>query len=215
MLIRKLRKRKSGFTLAELLVALVILGILSLCVYLITQAASFTFSRGQEVISSDDVKDIVLEYVKQEIRNSQTVYLTDDLVNYGAVCLTKGNLLFSSEFDGYLYTLASDVDGNINLTFPQEDGRAFPANATQYFVNPSDIYGDYVVRLTFSTVTNTETGKKQSLKASVTVYKKTDTSTPAAQGFEVITLINMSQKNGEINTQYAGTDGEVRYCFYA
>lgn len=215
MLIRKLRKRKSGFTLAELLVALVILGILSLCVYLITQAASFTFSRGQEVISSDDVKDIVLEYVKQEIRNSQTVYLTDDLVNYGSVCLTKGKLLFSSEFDGYLYTLASDVDGNINITFPQEDGRAFPANATQYFVNPSDIYGDYVVRLTFSTVTNTETGKKQSLKASVTVYKKTDTSTPAAQGFEVITLINMSQKNGEINTQYAGTDGEVRYCFYA
>ena len=71
------------------------------------------------------------------------------------------------------------------------------------------------MRLTFSTVTNTETGKKQSLKASVTVYKKTDTSTPAAQGFEVITLINMSQKNGEINTQYSGTDGEVRYCFYA
>ena len=80
MLLRKFRKHKSGFTLAELLVALVILGILSLCVYLITQAASFTFSKGQEVISADDVKDIILEYLKQELKTSTSVYLTDDLV---------------------------------------------------------------------------------------------------------------------------------------
>lgn len=215
MLLRRFRKRKSGFTLAELLVALVILGILSLCVYLITQAASFTFSKGQEVISSDDVKDIILEYIKQEIRNSTTVYLTDDLETYGSLCLTKGNLLFSSELDGYLYTLASDVDGNINLTYPASDDRVFPANAKPYFVNSTSIYGDYVVSVRFSIVQNMVTNKKQSIKISVAVYDGMDTGVLSAQGYEVVTLVNMSQQNGEIKTQDGENASVMRYCFYA
>lgn len=214
-MLRRFRKRKSGFTLAELLVALVILGILSICVYLITQSASFTFSRGQEVISADDVKDIVLEYIKQEVRNSSSVYLTDDLAAHGSVCLTKGNLLFSSELDGYLYKVASDVDGNINLTYPADDGRPFPAGAQAYFVNPTDIYGDYVVSVRFSALTNAVTGKQQALKISVSVYETAGAATPVIQGYEVVSLINMEQQKGQINTQYAVGLESVRYCFYA
>lgn len=215
MLLRRFRKRKSGFTLAELLVALVILGILSLCVYLITQAASFTFSRGEEVISSDDVKDIVLEYIKQEVRNSSVVYLTDDLAADGSAYITKGNLLFSSELDGYLYKATSNVDGNINLTYPADDGRPFPAGAQAYFVNPSDIYGDYVVTVRYSTLTNTLTGKRQSLKIEVTVYDGLGASSYVAHGYEIVTLVNMERHGGEIHVSQTSTETSMRYCFYA
>lgn len=218
MLLRKFRKHKSGFTLAELLVALVILGILSLCVYLITQAASFTFSKGQEVISADDVKDIILEYLKQELKTSTSVYLTDDLVADGAQYLKKGNLLFSSEVDGRLYFLSSDVDGTLNLSYTQDGTIVFPTDAKPYFgEGASDaekyIYGNHCIRVVFSPLTNSD-GKKQALKVTVSVYKSMSSTTASVEGSEIIQLVNMEQQNGEITASTALTS-PVRYCFYA
>lgn len=220
MLLRKFRKHKSGFTLAELLVALVILGVLSICVYLITQAASFTFSKGEEVIGADDVKDIILEYMKQELRSSHAVYLTDDLVADGAKYIKQGNLIFSSHTDGRLYLLPSDVDGQMDISYPTEGGPAFPAGAKPYFGEGATdaekyIYGDHYITVTFGAISNSE-GKKQSLKVTVTVYDSLAFSKQLTSGSEIITILNLEQQNGEIVTPDAAlADSSMRYCFYA
>lgn len=215
-MLRKFRKTKSGFTLAELLVAIVIMGILSICIYLITQAAGFTFSRGEEVISSDDVKDIVLEYVKQELRNCRQIWLVADVESNGSEQIKHGNLLFSSDRDGYLYALSGNVDGELNLQ--SEDGkRSFPGNAHAYFSNPADIYGDYVITISFSAIPDS-TGKMQTLKVTVKVYKSQLGGEVKAEGSEIINLINMKQQNGEIvlvDQPREGLYDAYYYCFFA
>ena len=67
----------------------------------------------------------------------------------------------------------------------------------------------------FSIVQNMVTNKKQSIKISVAVYDGMDTSVLSAQGYEVVTLVNMSQQNGEIKTQDGENASVMRYCFYA
>ena len=79
MIRRAVRRRKAGFTLAELLVALVVICLLSTCVFLITRSAAGTFTRGEDVISANDLKSIALEYVRQELRTASAIMLTDDL----------------------------------------------------------------------------------------------------------------------------------------
>lgn len=62
---------QKGFTLAELLVAIVVMSILSICVYLITSSASQTFQHGQTTIAADDVKDLMIEYVRQIVKDKE------------------------------------------------------------------------------------------------------------------------------------------------
>ena len=78
MLWRRFRRHKSAFTLAELLVAMVVMSILAISVFLITSAASSTFTRGTDSITADDVKDIVMEYVKLSVRSASKVWLSND-----------------------------------------------------------------------------------------------------------------------------------------
>lgn len=216
-MIRRLRRHNKGFTLAELLVAIVILGILSMCIYLITQAAGYTFSRGEEIIASDDVKDLVLEYIKQELRNSSQMWLVSNIEAYGAENIMRGRLLFVSDRDGYLYTLPADVDGEMN--FDYSDGyRAMPHYSVGFFSRPNDIYGNYFVSVVFDAIVG-ETGKMQALKVTVYVYEKSSPDEIACQGAEVISLINMKQQNNAIilvdSPQDSGVYDAYYYCFYA
>ena len=79
MIRRTVRRRKAGFTLAELLVALVVICLLSTCVFLITRSAGNTFTRGEDVISANDLKSIALEFVGQELRTASTIMLLERL----------------------------------------------------------------------------------------------------------------------------------------
>ena len=78
MLWRRFRRHKRAFTLVELLVAMVIMSILAISVFLISSAASRTFIRGEETIAADDVKDIVMEYIRITLRSAKKVYLSND-----------------------------------------------------------------------------------------------------------------------------------------
>ena len=108
------KKSRRGFTLAELLVAIVIVSLLSLCIFLITQSASNTFLRGEQVITADDVKDIVLEYITQTVKSSTSMYLVRDIERFGAEYTEKGNCLYAAP-DGMVYILPVDEDGNIEF----------------------------------------------------------------------------------------------------
>ena len=90
MIRRTVRRRKAGFTLAELLVALVVICLLSTCVFLITRSAAGTFTRGEDVISANDLKSIALEYVRQELRTASAIMLTDDLEADGGELIKSG-----------------------------------------------------------------------------------------------------------------------------
>lgn len=125
------KKSRRGFTLAELLVAIVIVSLLSLCIFLITQSASNTFLRGEQVITADDVKDIVLEYITQTVKSSTSMYLVRDIERFGAEYTEKGNCLYAAP-DGMVYILPVDEDGNIEFEDKDdtrsefENGRVVP-----------------------------------------------------------------------------------------
>lgn len=208
MIRRTVRRRKAGFTLAELLVALVVICLLSTCVFLITRSAAGTFTRGEDVISANDLKSIALEYVKQELRTASTIMLTDDLEADGGELIKSGALLFSH--GGRLYTADANVDGELPLDYPGGAGSApLPSSARPFFAGAdaeTNIYGNYDIEISFSPITNTMTGKTNSLKVTVAVYRSGEF---MLEGSEVVDLINMRQENGEIK----GAAG--RYCFYA
>ena len=98
MLWRRFRRHKRAFTLVELLVAMVIMSILAISVFLISSAASRTFIRGEETIAADDVKDIVMEYIRITLRNAKKVYLSNDptlMGTSGTPLIAECNMLFA------------------------------------------------------------------------------------------------------------------------
>ena len=98
MLWRRFRRHKRAFTLVELLVAIVIMSILAISVFLISSAASRTFVRGEETIAADDVKDIVMEYIRITLRNAKKVYLSNDptlMGTSGTPLIAECNMLFA------------------------------------------------------------------------------------------------------------------------
>lgn len=98
MLWRRFRRHKRAFTLVELLVAIVIMSILAISVFLISSAASRTFIRGEETIAADDVKDIVMEYIRITLRSAKKVYLSNDPTLVGASgtpLIAECNMLFA------------------------------------------------------------------------------------------------------------------------
>lgn len=98
MLWRRFRRHKRAFTLVELLVAMVIMSILAISVFLISSAASRTFIRGEETIAADDVKDIVMEYIRITLRSAKKVYLSNDptlIGTSGTPLIAECNMLFA------------------------------------------------------------------------------------------------------------------------
>lgn len=98
MLWRRFRRHKRAFTLVELLVAMVIMSILAISVFLISSAASRTFVRGEETIAADDVKDIVMEYIRITLRSAKKVYLSNDptlIGTSGTPLIAECNMLFA------------------------------------------------------------------------------------------------------------------------
>ena len=98
MLWRRFRRHKRAFTLVELLVAMVIMSILAISVFLISSAASSTVIRGEETIAADDVKDIVMEYIRITLRSAKKVYLSNDptlMGTSGTPLIAECNMLFA------------------------------------------------------------------------------------------------------------------------
>lgn len=232
VLIRKLKNAqkgfnsKKGFTLAELLVAIVVMSILSICVYLITSSASQTFQHGQTTIAADDVKDLMIEYVRQIVKDKEKIRLVDDIYpltadgrTKGEKYIAEGNLLFS--FKGIIYIMDSNIDGDFPLITDGENA-GLPLNArpllgvTESGAPNLTVYGNYRINLSFEPLMNVE-GKALSVKIRLVVWDSTKFSDGSyevsAIGEEVIHFYNMENKNGKVQTDGTGTG--YNYCFYA
>ena len=214
------KKSRRGFTLAELLVAIVIVSLLSLCIFLITQSASNTFLRGEQVITADDVKDIVLEYITQTVKSSTSMYLVRDIERFGAEYTEKGNCLYAAP-DGMVYILPVDEDGNIE--FEDEhgtrsefgNGRVVPLPREDNLLLRASSYESHTVSMWFEAISNAE-GKDTSLKVNVEVMRGGEV---RASGSTVITLLNISQRKTEIMFAEGDAADDVYdryyYCFFA
>ena len=141
MLWRRFRRHKRAFTLVELLVAMVIMSILAISVFLISSAASRTFIRGEETIAADDVKDIVMEYIRITLRNAKKVYLSNDptlMGTSGTPLIAECNMLFAGN-------VIPDADGK------PVGGRIYPLGKHDVTVNgiprTETVIGGYVYHM--------------------------------------------------------------------
>ena len=141
MLWRRFRRHKRAFTLVELLVAIVIMSILAISVFLISSAASRTFIRGEETIAADDVKDIVMEYIRITLRNAKKVYLSNDptlMGTSGTPLIAECNMLFAGN-------VIPDADGK------PVGGRIYPLGKHNVTVNgiprTETVIGGYVYHM--------------------------------------------------------------------
>lgn len=196
MLWRRFRRHKRAFTLVELLVAIVIMSILAISVFLISSAASRTFIRGEETIAADDVKDIVMEYIRITLRSAKKVYLSNDptlMGTSGTPLIAECNMLFAGnvipDADGTdrIYPLGKHnvtvngiartetvIGGYVYHMSSNVDGALDWANPTPLFggttLEPATgVYGEYLVGgLTFSPIVR-EVGKESGNSYAVTV----------------------------------------------
>lgn len=197
MLWRRFRRHKRAFTLVELLVAMVIMSILAISVFLISSAASRTFIRGEETIAADDVKDIVMEYIRITLRSAKKVYLSNDPTLIGtsgtpliAECnmLFAGNVIPDDEYpEGRIYPLGKHnvtvngiprtetvIGGYVYHMGSNVDGVLDWDAPTPLFggttLKPATgVYGEYLVGgLTFTPIVRTE-GKESGSSYAVTV----------------------------------------------
>lgn len=141
MLWRRFRRHKRAFTLVELLVAMVIMSILAISVFLISSAASRTFIRGEETIAADDVKDIVMEYIRITLRSAKKVYLSNDptlIGTSGTPLIAECNMLFAGN-------VIPDADGK------PVGGRIYPLGKHNVTVNgiprTETVIGGYVYHM--------------------------------------------------------------------
>lgn len=141
MLWRRFRRHKRAFTLVELLVAIVIMSILAISVFLISSAASRTFIRGEETIAADDVKDIVMEYIRITLRSAKKVYLSNDptlMGTSGTPLIAECNMLFAGN-------VIPDADGK------PVGGRIYPLGKHNVTVNgiprTETVIGGYVYHM--------------------------------------------------------------------
>ena len=196
MLWRRFRRHKRAFTLVELLVAMVIMSILAISVFLISSAASRTFIRGEETIAADDVKDIVMEYIRITLRNAKKVYLSNDptlMGTSGTPLIAECNMLFAGnvipDADGTdrIYPLGKHdvtvngiprtetvIGGYVYHMSSNVDGvldwdAPTPLFGGTAFAPATDVYGEYLVGgLTFSPIVR-EVGKESGNSYAVTV----------------------------------------------
>ena len=162
MLWRRFRRHKSAFTLAELLVAMVVMSILAISVFLITSAASSTFTRGTDSITADDVKDIVMEYVKLSVRSASKVWLSNDYSASdpsGTPLIVQGNMLFVGSWQGEGATLNengvitaipnADSAGEVVPVGERYDGKEIIGGYV--YIMPADVDGALDFKGAFST----------------------------------------------------------------
>lgn len=225
------RAKKRGFTLMELLVAIVIMGILSVCIFLVTTAAGDTFLRQRELLSADDVKDFVLTYAKQAVSTAEHVSLSNVLGDKEAgtvsTLLKQYNVLFSYDTTvttdsgtknvKRIFTLDREVDG---LLYPdpsqQPTGEVLPVPTNAVPLLTENIYDKYSVRLQFSTVKNSKLDRCVTLKIIVSVYEATDTAgvyEVKSTGSELVQLLNLERLGNEV--QQSDVEGDVYdYCYF-
>ena len=148
MLWRRFRRHKRAFTLVELLVAIVIMSILAISVFLISSAASRTFVRGEETIAADDVKDIVMEYIRITLRSAKKVYLSNDptlIGTSGTPLIAECNMLFAGN-------VIPDADGKpVGVSDEYPKGRIYPLGKHNVTVNgirrTETVIGGYVYHM--------------------------------------------------------------------
>lgn len=148
MLWRRFRRHKCAFTLVELLVAIVIMSILAISVFLISSAASRTFIRGEETIAADDVKDIVMEYIRITLRSAKKVYLSNDptlMGTSGTPLIAECNMLFAGN-------VIPDADGKpVGVSDEYPDGRIYPLGShsavVDGFKQTRTVVGGYVYHM--------------------------------------------------------------------
>lgn len=226
------RAKKRGFTLMELLVAIVIMGILSVCIFLVTTAAGDTFLRQRELLSADDVKDFVLTYVKQAVSTAEHMKLTNVLGDSegGKVSslLKDYNVIFSydttvttesgsTKTAERIFTLDREPDG---LLYPdpsqQPTGEVLPVPTKAVPLLTENIYDKYSVRLQFSTVKNSKLDRCVTLKIIVSVYEATDTAgvyEVKSTGSELVQLLNLERLGNKV--KQSGVEGDVYdYCYF-
>ena len=148
MLWRRFRRHKRAFTLVELLVAIVIMSILAISVFLISSAASRTFIRGEETIAADDVKDIVMEYIRITLRSAKKVYLSNDptlMGTSGTPLIAECNMLFA----GNVIPAADGKPVGVSEEYPK--GRIYPLGKHYVTVNgiarTETVIGGYVYHM--------------------------------------------------------------------
>ena len=144
MLWRRFRRHKRAFTLVELLVAMVIMSILAISVFLISSAASRTFIRGEETIAADDVKDIVMEYIRITLRSAKKVYLSNDptlMGTSGTPLIAECNMLFAGNV----------IPKPVGVSDEYPDGRIYPLGKHNVTVNgiarTETVIGGYVYHM--------------------------------------------------------------------
>ena len=199
MLWRRFRRHKRAFTLVELLVAMVIMSILAISVFLISSAASRTFIRGEETIAADDVKDIVMEYIRITLRNAKKVYLSNDptlMGTSGTPLIAECNMLFAGnvipDADGKpvgdrIYPLGKHnvtvngiprtetvIGGYVYHMSSDVDGvldwdAPTPLFGGTAFAPATDVYGEYLVGGLTFTPIVREVGKESGNSYAVTV----------------------------------------------
>lgn len=204
MLWRRFRRHKRAFTLVELLVAMVIMSILAISVFLISSAASRTFVRGEETIAADDVKDIVMEYIRITLRSAKKVYLSNDptlIGTSGTPLIAECNMLFAGnvipDADGSrIYPLGKHnvtvndiprtetvIGGYVYHMGSNVDGVLDWDAPTPLFggttLEPATgVYGEYLVGgLTFTPIVRTEgkeSGNSYAVTVNFTVFRERD-----------------------------------------
>lgn len=211
MLIKKLKntkkKWKKGFTLVELLVSIAIMSILTLSVFLITNSASLTFSRGSQTIVADDVKDLVLAVVKQKIYAVQDIVLSatpydeEDERSINSELLKTHHALFF--YNGRIYVLPSDPEGTVII---DREGTGLPVGAQPLLQDNS--YDKYKAQFSVSPVYNAR--QEKYLSVCINIYIFDDSLALKASGRETINLLNVEKNETEV-----AFDGQNNFiCYY-
>ena len=212
MSINKMRKskkwHKKGFTLVELLVAIVIMSILTVSVFAITNSASRTFAKGTDSIKADDVKDLVLALVKKNLYSKDDIVLDSEFNHIGEGGAIDVNIIkdhhavFSC--NGRAYYLPSVLDGVIEY-----DENGLPAGSVPLL--SEDAYDKYGVKLSFMPLVNVSDGSCVALRVQATVYATSEPDKVIARGRQSFTLMNVERLGN--NVEY-DVDGYTQICYY-
>lgn len=212
MLINKMRKskkwHKKGFTLVELLVAIVIMSILTVSVFAITSSASRTFAKGTDSIKADDVKDLVLALVKKNLYSKEDIVLgSREFIGEGGAIdvdiIKDHHAVFSC--NGRVYYLPSVLDGVIEY-----DENGLPVGSVPLL--SEDAYDKYGVRLSFMPLVNVSDGSCVALRVQAIVYAMSKPDKHVARGRQSFTLMNVERLGN--NVEYTDDDYYTQICYY-
>ena len=212
MLINRIKKTKNkwkkGFTLVELLVAMVIMSILTISVFAITSSASRTFSKGTETLMADDVKDLVLALVKKNLYTKEEIFLDSGsaLGQSGEIkpeYLKTYHVMFS--FNGYVYYLESNYLGEFEL-----DDNGLPVGSK--LILEESAYDKYGVQISFVPLYNAASGDYLTLRVQIYVYERDNPERVVTQGKESFKLLNLERLGNSISFTSAGSKF---LCYFA